>query len=133
MVLDRHAIGVLARLSEARADLESLVSGSSGTVRVGTFQSTGARILPAVLRQFRERLPGVRVELIERGDEDELLALATAGDLDLTFADRRCDRGAAGVLAHRADARPLRRAGAARAAASTGATTCSSPSSRARS
>jgi DNA-binding transcriptional LysR family regulator len=85
-VLDRHAIGVLARLSEARADLESLVSGSSGTVRVGTFQSTGARILPVVLRHFRERLPGVRVELIERGDEDELLALATAGDLDLTFA-----------------------------------------------
>jgi DNA-binding transcriptional LysR family regulator len=77
---------VLARLSEARADLEALVSGSSGTVRVGTFQSTGARILPAVLRQFRERLPGIRVELIERGDEDELLALATAGDLDLTFA-----------------------------------------------
>jgi DNA-binding transcriptional LysR family regulator len=32
VVLDRHAIGVLARLSEARADLESLVSGSSGTV-----------------------------------------------------------------------------------------------------
>ena len=86
MVLDRHAIGVLARLSEARADLESLVSGASGTVRVGTFQSTSARVLPAVIRRFRERLPGVRVELIERGDEDELLALATAGDLDVTFA-----------------------------------------------
>jgi DNA-binding transcriptional LysR family regulator len=85
-ILDRHAIGVLARLSEARADLESLVSGSSGTVRVGTFQSTSARVLPAVLRQFRERLPGVRVELIERGDEDELFALATAGELDVTFA-----------------------------------------------
>jgi DNA-binding transcriptional LysR family regulator len=85
-VLDRHAIAVLARLSEARADLDSLVSGSSGTVRVGTFQSTSARILPAVIRQFRERLPGVRVELIERGDEEELLALATAGELDITFA-----------------------------------------------
>jgi DNA-binding transcriptional LysR family regulator len=86
LVLDRHAISVLARLAEARADLESLVSGSSGTVRVGTFQSTGARILPAVLRPFRERLPGIRVELIERQDEDELLALASAGELDLTFA-----------------------------------------------
>ena len=85
-VLDRHAIAVLARLSEARADLDSLVSGSSGTVRVGTFQSTSARVLPAVLRQFRERLPGVRVELIERGDEEELLSLATAGELDVTFA-----------------------------------------------
>lgn len=85
-VLDRHAIGVLARLSEARADLESLVSGSSGTVRVGTFQSTSARVLPAVIHRFRERLPGVRVELIERGDEAELLALATAGELDVTFA-----------------------------------------------
>jgi DNA-binding transcriptional LysR family regulator len=85
-VLDRHAIAILARLSEARADLESLVSGASGTVRVGTFQSTSARVLPAVLRRFRGRLPGVRVELIERADEAELLALATAGDLDVTFA-----------------------------------------------
>jgi DNA-binding transcriptional LysR family regulator len=84
--LDRHAIAVLARLAEARADLESLSAGSSGTVRVGTFQSTSARILPAVLQQFRERLPGVRVELIERQDQDELLALATAGELDVTFA-----------------------------------------------
>jgi DNA-binding transcriptional LysR family regulator len=95
-VLDRHAISVLARLAEARADLDSLVSGSSGTVRVGTFQSTGARILPAVLRQFRERLPGIRVELIERQDEDELLALAKTGELDLTFAIVADDRDRAG-------------------------------------
>jgi DNA-binding transcriptional LysR family regulator len=97
-VLDRHAISVLARLAEARADLEALVSGSSGTVRVGTFQSTGARILPAVLRQFRERLPGVRVELIERADEDELLTLASAGELDLTFGIVRDDQAMPGFL-----------------------------------
>ncbi|MEO9176262.1 MAG: LysR family transcriptional regulator, partial [Gaiellales bacterium] len=95
-VLDRHAICVLARLAEARADLEALVSGSSGTVRVGTFQSTGARILPAVLRQFRERLPGVRVELVERADEDELLTLASAGELDLTFGIVRDDQAITG-------------------------------------
>ena len=52
-----------------RADLDQLVAGESGTIRVGTFQSAGARILPGVIREFRSRWPEVRVEIREELDE----------------------------------------------------------------
>ena len=47
-VVLRHADRLLARLGALRADLDQLVAGESGTIRVGTFQSAGARILPGV-------------------------------------------------------------------------------------
>ncbi|HEY3613305.1 MAG TPA: LysR family transcriptional regulator [Gaiellales bacterium] len=82
----RHADRLLARLGALRADLDQLVAGESGTLRVGTFQSAGARILPGVVREFRARWPEVRVEIREELDESILLEAVAAGALDLTFA-----------------------------------------------
>src|SRR3954447_18572581 len=84
-VLSHHADHILARLGAARADLDALAAGAAGTVRVGTFQSAGARILPAVLARFRAEWPSVRVELSERNDDDALMGLVAAGQVDLTF------------------------------------------------
>jgi DNA-binding transcriptional LysR family regulator len=81
-----HADRLLARLGALRADLDQLVAGESGTIRVGTFQSAGARILPGVVREFRARWPEVRVEIREELDEAILLEGVAAGALDLTFA-----------------------------------------------
>ena len=89
----RHADRLLARLGALRADLDQLVAGESGTIRVGTFQSAGARILPGVIREFRSRWPEVRVEIREELDEALLLDGVAAGALDLTFASM----GAAGA------------------------------------
>ncbi|MDX6628506.1 MAG: hypothetical protein QOH00_752 [Gaiellales bacterium] len=85
-VVLRHADRLLARLGALRADLDQLVAGESGTIRVGTFQSAGARILPGVVREFRARWPEVRVEIREELDERMLLEGVAAGALDLTFA-----------------------------------------------
>ena len=85
-VVLRHADRLLARLGALRADLDQLVAGESGTIRVGTFQSAGARILPGVVREFRARWPEVRVEIREELDEGVLLEGVAAGALDLTFA-----------------------------------------------
>ena len=79
-VLDRHAISVLARLAEARADLESLVSGSSGTVRVGHLPvdrrpHPAGRPAPA----SASACPAYASSSSSASDEDELLALATRG------------------------------------------------------
>jgi DNA-binding transcriptional LysR family regulator len=82
----RHADRLLARLGALRADLDQLIAGESGTIRVGTFQSAGARILPGVVREFRSRWPEVRVEIREELDEAVLLDGVAAGALDLTFA-----------------------------------------------
>lgn len=85
-VVLRHADRLLARLGALRADLDQLVAGESGTIRVGTFQSAGARILPGVIREFRARWPEVRVEIREELNESLLLEGVAAGALDLTFA-----------------------------------------------
>src|SRR6188768_2486306 len=48
-----HADAIVARLKAAQADVEALLEGGAGHLRVGTFQSVGARILPELLRRFR--------------------------------------------------------------------------------
>src|SRR4051794_18883960 len=50
-LLLRHAESIVARLQAAQADLQALRSGEAGTLRVGTFQSVGARVLPEVVRR----------------------------------------------------------------------------------
>ncbi len=84
-ILVRHADAVVARMLAARADLRALAAGSAGTLRVGTYQSVSARILPESLRRFLKRWPRVTVELREGSDDEELLVLLAAGEVDLAF------------------------------------------------
>src|SRR5881392_1638575 len=51
-LLLRHAESIIARLQAAQADLAALSAGEAGSLRVGTFQSVGAKVLPAVMRRF---------------------------------------------------------------------------------
>src|SRR6478736_4529027 len=53
-VLLRHAAHITARLSAAKADLDALAAGESGSLRIGTFQSASARLLPPTLSSFRD-------------------------------------------------------------------------------
>ncbi len=84
-VLLRHAEAIAARVNAARADLQAIAEGSSGTLRVGTYQSVSARILPSVLRLFAERWPGVGIEVRESAEDRALLPQVEAGELDLAF------------------------------------------------
>src|SRR5918996_4364908 len=47
-LLLRHAEAIVARLDAARADLAALSAGEAGTLRVGTYQSIGQRIVPTL-------------------------------------------------------------------------------------
>ena len=64
-VLLRHADALVARLAAARADLDAVAQGVVGALRVGAFQSAGARILPPLLRRFAGEWPEVEVLLTE--------------------------------------------------------------------
>jgi DNA-binding transcriptional LysR family regulator len=86
-LLLRHADAIVAQLDAAQADMNALAEGAAGPLRVGIFQSVGARILPALLRRFREEWPRVEVRVREETDAAELLRLVEHGELDLTFAD----------------------------------------------
>ena len=84
-LLLRHAAGIVARLQAAQADLAAFAEGSAGTLRVGTYQSVGARVLPQLLREFRNAWPDVEIQLTESADDGGLLELVERGELDLSF------------------------------------------------
>jgi DNA-binding transcriptional LysR family regulator len=84
-LLLRHAEGIVARLAAAQADLAALAEGAAGSLRVGTYQSVGARILPRLMRDFAASWPRVEVHLTESARFRDLLALVERGELDLAF------------------------------------------------
>ena len=86
-LLLRHAAAIVAQLDAAKADMAALAEGAAGPLRVGIYQSVGARILPALLRRFREEWPRVEVRVREEADPADLLRLVEHGELDLTFVD----------------------------------------------
>jgi DNA-binding transcriptional LysR family regulator len=84
-MLLRHAEAIVARLEAAKADLGALSAGAAGTLRVGTYQSVGNRILPTLMRRLRDSWPTVEIRLTESAHDTELLGLVERGDLDLAF------------------------------------------------
>jgi DNA-binding transcriptional LysR family regulator len=84
-LLLRHAGGILARLHAAQADLAALSDGSAGKLRVGAYQSVGARILPELLRSFSASWPHVEVTLTESANDLALMSAVERGELDLAF------------------------------------------------
>jgi DNA-binding transcriptional LysR family regulator len=85
ILLLRHAESIVARLQAAQADLAALSSGAAGTLRVGTFQSVGRKVLPTVMRRFQRSWPDVDIELRESHSDLELASSVERGELDLTF------------------------------------------------
>ena len=72
-LLLRHADAIAARLQAAQADLAALDAGDAGPLRIGTYQSVGARILPELLREFFAGWPQVEVTLQESADDRDLI------------------------------------------------------------
>lgn len=85
-LLLRHAEAIVHRLDAARADMAALRAGETGALRVATYQSIGARVLPGVMRRFMAEWPGIELGLSEPSADPELYELVERGALDLAFA-----------------------------------------------
>jgi DNA-binding transcriptional LysR family regulator len=83
-LLLRHAESIVARLKAAQADLHALRAGEVGTLRIGAFQSVGARVLPEIMRRFTEQWPQIEVRLDELED-DEIAEAIESGEIDIGF------------------------------------------------
>src|SRR5213594_3450644 len=83
-LLLRHAQAIVARLAAAQADLSALSDGAAGVLRVGIYQSIGARVLPELMRRFAASWPLVEIRLTESANDAELLELVERGELDLS-------------------------------------------------
>jgi DNA-binding transcriptional LysR family regulator len=84
-LLLRHADAIVARMKAAQADLAAFSEGEAGTLSVASYQSVSSRILPAVVRRFKDEWPKVDVQLVDCVLDDELELLVESGDVDLSF------------------------------------------------
>src|SRR3954447_2829319 len=82
--LVRHTEAILARLGDAEAELEAIAGLRGGRVRLVTFPSAGATIVPRAIGCFRERHPGVEV-VLELGEPEEGLAKLRSGECDVAL------------------------------------------------
>jgi DNA-binding transcriptional LysR family regulator len=83
--LVEHTDEILARLRTAEADLQALAGLSRGTLRVASFPTAYATIMPGAIAGFRARHPDVELRLTE-ADPRAGLARLKAGELELALA-----------------------------------------------
>lgn len=66
-----HAQAMLTSAERIRQETSAALGLQTGKVRLGSFPSVSAHCLPGLLRQFRQRYPGIEVVLFE-GTDDEV-------------------------------------------------------------
>jgi molybdate transport repressor ModE-like protein len=84
-LLLEHSEAILARVRIAQGQLEALEQGDAGTLRVGTYQSVGIRVLPDVAARLAGTHPDLRLDIHESGCDLELLDGVQQGELDVAF------------------------------------------------
>jgi len=79
-----HAEGILARLDAAEASLEAIAGLRGGRLRVASFPTAGATLMPLAIASFRASYPEVELTLIE-GEPEQIAPRLRAGELDLAL------------------------------------------------
>ena len=79
-----HAEAILCRLDDAEAELDAIAGLRGGRLRLTTFATAGATVVPRAIVEFRRRHPGVELTL---GPEemDGGLAGLRAGEADIAL------------------------------------------------
>ena len=82
--LAEHTEGILASLEAAEADIQAIAGVRGGMLRLASFPTAYATIMPGAIESFRARHPGVELTLTEA---DPLMSLARlkSGELDLAL------------------------------------------------
>ncbi len=88
-----HARRVLEVLADLEGTARRLRAGQAGRLRIGFAPSAPHHVLPAIMRQFRERYPDVETVLVEAGSVEQVQQLL-AGDLDVGIVRPPADRPA---------------------------------------
>jgi DNA-binding transcriptional LysR family regulator len=98
--LVRHTDAILARLSEAEAELEAIAGLRGGRLRLASFESAAATLMPLAIAAFRAEHPDIELSMLMMEPEDSA-PLLKAGELDLALGfDARIRGEADGVARH---------------------------------
>src|SRR5881392_319641 len=77
-----HAEGILARLDSAEAALSAIAGLRGGRLRMASFPTAGATLMPMAIATFRAAYPDVALSLVE-GEPEELTPRLRDGEFDL--------------------------------------------------
>jgi DNA-binding transcriptional LysR family regulator len=80
--LVEHTEGILARLEAAEAELSAIAGLRGGELRMASFPTAGAALMPVAIAAFRASYPEVRLSLAE-GEPEEIAPRLHAGEFDL--------------------------------------------------
>src|ERR1700716_2976090 len=79
-----HPAGILARLDAADAALSAIAGLRGGRLRMASFPTAGAPLMPLAIATFRSSYPDVELTLVE-GEPEEIVPRLRAGELDLAL------------------------------------------------
>ena len=83
--LVRHTEAILGRLAEAEAELEAIAGLRGGRLRMASFESAGATLMPLAIATFRERHPAVELSLSLAEPMDSVPQLKS-GELEIALS-----------------------------------------------
>ncbi|HEX9481799.1 MAG TPA: LysR substrate-binding domain-containing protein [Solirubrobacteraceae bacterium] len=79
-----HAEGILTRLEAAEEAMAAIAGLRGGRLRMASFPTAGATLMPRAIASFRAAYPGVELSLAE-GEPVEIAPRLRAGELDLAL------------------------------------------------
>jgi DNA-binding transcriptional LysR family regulator len=82
--LVEHTEGILARLEAAEEELAALAGLRGGQLRMASFPTAGATLMPVAIAGFRASYPQVELTLAE-GEPEEIAPRLRAGEFDLAL------------------------------------------------
>jgi DNA-binding transcriptional LysR family regulator len=82
--LVEHADVILARLADAEHELEAIAGLRGGRLRLCSFPSAGATIMPPAIARYRDRHPGVELSL-DLAEPDDGVAKLKSGEVDIAM------------------------------------------------
>ena len=79
-----HAEAIFAQVQAAEAELEAVLGVRAGRLRVASFPSAGATLMPLAVARFRQTHPDVALTLAE-GEPEEIAPRLRTGEVDLAL------------------------------------------------
>ena len=83
-VLLKYAEGIIARLHAAEAEMAAIAGLRGGQLRMASFPTAGATLMPLAIAIFRAQHPEVELTLAE-GEPEEIAPRLSAGEFDLAL------------------------------------------------
>lgn len=87
----QHAQHILEHVATADDDIKDQLSGTTGRITIGTFQSVSVHLLPAAIRRLRQTAPSVSIGLYEGMTSEDLITQLLAHEIDVAFIEGHAD------------------------------------------